>query len=170
MARRATLQDILETGEKDVVIPGLTDAAGEPLTIRVRKVHAGERQALLPQVPAHLFENLPEKPDDRQAELMRREVHWLGTLSAAQVDMRRRESSEFCYRLLALAALDPILTVDDARRLGDGALELAGEILEFSKNKPVDEAARLKDRASELAGQLLDSPKDEPATIPVRAV
>jgi len=138
MARRATVQDIKQTGEKDLVVPGLVDETGEPLTIRVRKVHAGERNALLPQTPAHLFENLPEKPDDRQAELVARETKWLESLTVDQLDARRLESAEFCYRLLALAALDPVLSVDDARRLGDGALELASQILEFSKNTPAE--------------------------------
>jgi hypothetical protein len=136
MARRATVQDIKQTGEKDLVVQGLIDEAGEPLTIRVRKVHAGERNALLPQTPPHLFKDLPDNPEERQAELVARETRWLESLTSEQLDARRLESAEFCCRVVALAALDPILSVGDARRLGDGALELASQILEFSKNKP----------------------------------
>jgi hypothetical protein len=150
MARRATVEDIRRSGEKELIIPGLVDEAGDPVTLRVRKVHAGERMALLPPSPGHLFENLPEDPDptkstaeekrkiadQRQAELVAREKRWLETLTSDQLRDRRLASADFCCRLVALASLDPVLPVEAVRALGDAALVLSDQILEFSQNKP----------------------------------
>lgn len=136
MARRATIEDILATGETELPIPGLLDAQGEPLTIHVRKVHAGERTALQPALPGHLFERLPEDPEAREAELLARQERWLKTLTPEEVTGRRVEAADFCCRIVALAALDPPLTPAQARALGDGVIALANAIIEFSLNHP----------------------------------
>jgi len=136
MPRRATIDDILTTGEKDLPIPGLLDAQGEPMTLRVRKVHAGERDALLPQLPAHLFEELPEDPEKRATELTDRRARWLKSLTSAQLEERTREASAFFARLVARASVDPVLTEEQAARLGDAVMTLATEIVAFSQNRP----------------------------------
>jgi hypothetical protein len=134
MARLATVEDIVKAGEREFPIPGLFGDDGEPLKIRLRKVHAGERNALLPRSPGHLFDKLPEDKDERDTELKRREAAWLEQLSPEQLEARRLEAADFSCRLVSLAALEPKLTVAEARALGDGALALAAEILEFSRN------------------------------------
>lgn len=135
MPRRATVEDIIKSGETDLQIPGFVDDAGDPLMIRVRKVHAGERDALLPQLPAHLFEELPDDPDKRATELTDRRSRWLKSLTPAQLEERTREASAFFARLVARASLDPVLTEDQAARLGDAVMTLANEIVNFSQNK-----------------------------------
>lgn len=136
MPRRVTIDDILSTGEKDLPIPGLLGADGEAVTLRVRKVSAGERDALLPQLPAHLYEDLPEDEDVRQKELTERRRLWLERLTPEQIEARTQEASHFFARLVARASVDPVLTEAQAERLGDALVELGNEIMAFSKNKP----------------------------------
>lgn len=141
MARRATIEDILSTGEKELPIPGLLDAEGEPLTLRVRKVHAGERDALMPQLPAQLFEDLPEDPEQRTAILTERRAAWFKTLTHEQLEERTREATKYFARLVACASLDPVLTEAQAERLGDAVVTLANEITAFSQNRRQNGAA-----------------------------
>jgi hypothetical protein len=141
MPRRATIEDILSTGEKELPIPGLLDAEGEPLTLRVRKVHAGERDALMPQLPAQLFEALPEDPEARTAILTERRAAWLKTLTPAELEARTHEATKYFARLVARASLDPVLTEAQAERLGDAVVTLANQITEFSQNKRQNGAA-----------------------------
>ena len=140
MARRATVQEIRASGQKELEIPGMVDEAGEPLTVLVRKVHAGERMGLMPPLPQSVLMG-------EQGKLMDRERAWLDTLTPEQLDQRRREGNEFCYRLVALAAIEPAMTVEDARALGDGALILADEITKFSSNAQAAEPELVKAEA-----------------------
>ncbi len=141
MARRATIEDILSTGEKELPIPGLLDAEGEPLTLRVRKVHAGERDVLMPQLPAHLFEELPEEPEKHTTILTERRAAWFKTLTPAELEERTREATKYFARLVARASLDPVLTEAQAERLGDAVVTLANQITAFSQNKRDNGAA-----------------------------
>jgi hypothetical protein len=136
MARRATVQEIRASGQRELEIPGMTDEVGEALTVLVRKVHAGERMSLMPPLPPSVLQGEPKL-------LAERERAWLASLTPEQMEARRAEANEYCYRLVALAALEPQMTVEDARALGDGALVLADEITRFSANEkaaPIPEA------------------------------
>jgi hypothetical protein len=146
MARRATAEEIRASGRKELEIPGMVDEAGEPLTVLVRKVHAGERMSLMPPLPASVLQGPPaaasenghepekETAESRQKALEARERAWLESLTPAQKAERQAEANEYCYRLVALAAIEPEMTPEDARGLGDAALVLADQIQKFSAN------------------------------------
>lgn len=128
MARRATAEEIRASGQKEFEIPGMFDEQGEALTILCRKVHAGERMSLMPPLPASVLQGDPKL-------MAERERAWLDSLTDEQMTARRTEANEYCFRLIELAALEPKMTVEDARSLGDGALVLADEITKFSANE-----------------------------------
>jgi hypothetical protein len=104
-------------------------------------VHAGERDALMPQLPAHLFEELPEEPEKRTTILTERRAAWFKTLTPAELEERTREATKYFARLVARASLDPVLTEAQAERLGDAVVTLANQITAFSQNKRDNGAA-----------------------------
>jgi len=127
MARRATAEDIQRFGILEFEVPELLDAEGVPLTLKIRKVHGGERLALMPGIPGSVFKGPPE-------ELEARERAWLDTLSPEALEIRRKESLEYPYRLIAHATVEPVLTVEDCRPLGNTAWLIADRITTFSDN------------------------------------
>jgi hypothetical protein len=135
MPRRATESEIIAAGEMDLEDPGLVSKDGEPMSIRVRKVDAGERESLMPPVPAHIYDELPEDDEKRQKALIERRQAWLAGLSKEEIEARTEEAGRFHYRLVARAAVDPILTEHAASRLGDAAVRLSTKITAFSRNE-----------------------------------
>lgn len=152
-ARRATVEDILTSGETDLVIPDLLDETGQPMTIRVRKIHAGEQQALMPPLAPDLYAGLPEDPDTRQQEFEARRRKWAASLTPAQLEERTHQAARFCARVVALASVDPVLTEEQAMRLGYAVDGLAAQILAFSQGAPHPAARAVEPTEPALAGQ-----------------
>lgn len=135
----ATIEDIIGAGEKDFEIPGL-----DGKKIRCRKVSGAEYATTLPADP-------PESlswPTDGEA---RREAHqkWAEAQSTETMVRRRQAFADSDYKLVALAAIAPPLTVEDCRRLGNGAAVIANELLAWSMPKKADEKT---DKAEASAG------------------
>jgi hypothetical protein len=133
MGRRATVEDIQKHGVLEIEVPELLDDEGNPMTIKVRKVHGGERLALLPPLPPEVMKGEPK-------DLGERERAWLATLAPEAIEERRMESADFPYRLIAHATLDPVFKVADVRPLGNAAWRIADQIVMFSDNGRIPKA------------------------------
>jgi hypothetical protein len=125
MAERLTLARLLAATETEVALPITSERLGTPVTIKVRRISSPEHRAFLPALP-------PESETWGTTEWLDRQRAWLATLSADELDERRALYAMVAARIVAAAALDPVLTVDEARRLGDEADTVAVEILRFS--------------------------------------
>ena len=132
-----TVADIIAATETTVALPGLSALLGLEAGVRVRKIGRAEYLALLPVLPpgseSWLAEEWPEK-----------EGAWIATLPFAQLEQRRAQARDVLYRVAVTACVQPTLTLEQARHLGDDAAELAAEVLKFSgliKPVPVVEEA-----------------------------
>lgn len=119
-----TLEELLERTETRVTLPLLSQEIGGRV-IRARRVARGEYLSLLPPLPPEAAQWPPE-------ELAARELAWIRTLPPEDLERRRAELRDVLFRVVALAALEPVLTLEHARRLGDDAAAAAVEILRFS--------------------------------------
>lgn len=125
MPRLATIEEILAASETEIALPGLSASLGEPVSIKVRKLGRAEFLLALPPSPAGSESWAKE-------DWAAKEEAWLATLEPAQLQARRQTMADLNIKVLAAAALDPVLTLEEARRLGDDALVAAAEILRFS--------------------------------------
>ena len=125
MARIATLEEILAASETDVALPGLTAALGEPRSLRVRKLSRAEFLLTLPPSP-------PGSDSWAKEDWAAKEEAWLATLDPAQVQARREALASLNVKIAALAAVDPVLTLEQAARLGDDAAVVGTAVLRFS--------------------------------------
>jgi hypothetical protein len=136
-ARVATIAEILAASETHIPLPGLSAAVGEPCGLKVRKLSRSEFLLFLPPNP-------PGSESWDPADWTAKEAAWLETLSPDVIDGRRRTLADLNVNVVAQAALDPALSIEQARRLGDDALVAAAEILRFSgitAAKPTEEPA-----------------------------
>ena len=136
-----TVADIVAATEMAVALPRLSEALGAESGVRVRKIGRAEYLALLPMLP-------PEAMTWPLAEVAQREAAWLATLSPVQLELRRQQARDVLYRVAVLACIEPVMTLDVARHLGDDVADLATEVLKFSG--------------------LVPTPKDDPVVDPVR--
>jgi hypothetical protein len=124
--RPLDLKQLIESSEKIVAL-----TLGE---VRVRRVSRTEYQALLPARPDlypawekavdHELADGPARSKEelaaRRADLLvQRELAWLESLSPADRVSRREETLEGLYRVIARSSIEPVLTVDLVKRLGD---------------------------------------------------
>jgi hypothetical protein len=142
MGRRATAADIQRHGVLELEVPELPDDEGQPTTFKVRKVHGGERLALMPSLPPEVMKGDPKG-------LVERELAWVGSLPAEALEARRVESADFPYRLIAHAILEPALTVSEVRPLGNAAWRIADQIILFSDNGRTKAPAKDSDAPTE---------------------
>lgn len=124
-----TIEELIRATETMVELPLLSVGLGTR-KIRVRRISRNEYFALLPPLPA-AAEEWPAK------EFLKRERAWLGTLEPDELEQRRQAIRDLNVRIVALASLEPALTIEQARRLGDDAAVAAEEILLFSKVRTV---------------------------------
>ena len=126
----ATVDEIYAAGEQDFEIPGLGKK------IRCRKVSGSEYATTLPADPQESL----AWPTDVEA---RREAHrkWIEAQPEEVIDRRRQSFADADYKLIALAAVSPRLTVDEARRLGQAAMVIAAQLLAWSLPVKSDTAA-----------------------------
>ena len=128
-----TVADIIAATETTVALPGLSATLGTSAGVRVRKIGRAEYLALLPQLPPGSEHWLVE-------EWAAKEVAWINTLTFAELEQRRAQARDILYRVAAVACVEPRLTLEQARHLGDDAADLAAEVLKFSgliKPEPV---------------------------------
>jgi hypothetical protein len=113
----------------------------------VRRVSRTEFQSLLlPTRPAaypewekaadYALADLKDLSKDERANrrvdlLTQYEVAWLESLSSAERITRSEDRVEGFYRIVARATLDPVLTVDQVKRLGDEAFTILAGIQSF---------------------------------------
>jgi len=129
------LKALIEASEKVITL-----GAGD---VRVRRVSRTEFQSLMPSRPEPYAEwekaidgevKALAKEDQaaRRADLLvQRELEWLESLTPAERVTRREETLEGLYRVVARASLEPVLTVDLVKRLGDEAFTLLAGIQAF---------------------------------------
>jgi hypothetical protein len=105
-------------------------------TILVRSIDASSHQALFPMPPDEVFEDpdptAKKTPEEQRDALNRREREWLRTAPSDERVEYRLEVQRVQYRTIALAALEPKMTWQEAERLGNDAAEIYFGILEFS--------------------------------------
>ena len=125
MARLATIDEILAASETEVDLPALSVTVGEPRTIKVRKLSRAEFLTCLPPNP-------PGSDSWAKEDWAAKEEAWLATLDQETLSARRQTIALLNPRVVALCAIDPPLTLEQAQRLGDDALTVAAALLRFS--------------------------------------
>ncbi len=126
MAQILTVEELLAATEKAVDIPALSTLLGER-SITVRRIGGAEFLSLLPPDPPG-SETWPEAPAERQV----REREYLDSLPPEAREARMVALRDVNAQVVSLAAIQPALTPSQARHLGDDAIILAHEILDFS--------------------------------------
>jgi hypothetical protein len=146
-----TVEELVKATEKLIELPLMSKTSGQPRKIRVRRIGSREYNALLPPFPPEAEEwgkgeGLTDQ--QRQEQFVERERAWLRSLPDDKLQQRARVLSDLDYHIAALAAVEPTLTVEQARRLGDDAAELALEVKIFSglaERKPNPKAEKTSD-------------------------
>lgn len=121
----ATLAMIQECSRKRVLLPRLTALRGHPVELTIRPISRSEWIACTPQPPPGSREWSTEEWDAKAAE-------WFAGLSDEARFERLRTQALTDPKILALAAVEPALTVEEARKLGDDVAVAAEEVVVFS--------------------------------------
>jgi hypothetical protein len=107
--------------------------------VTVRRLGRLEYLTLLPPDPPELARP-PRTGNETEAQIqtlndeaVARELAWLASLPPADRVGRRAEMLEALYMAIARAVIDPKMTVEDAKRLGDDAHVIFQEMQEFWK-------------------------------------
>jgi hypothetical protein len=107
--------------------------------VTVRRLGRLEYLTLLPPDPPELARP-PRTGNETEAQIqtlndeaVARELAWLASLPPADRVSRRAEMLEALYMAIARAVIDPKMTVEDAKRLGDDAHVIFQEMQEFWK-------------------------------------
>lgn len=119
------IEELMRRTETTIRLPLLSKDLGEPVAIRCRKIGRAEYLSFLPPPPPEAAEWPPE-------EFAVRERAWLAGLPPAELEARREAARDVLARVLARVTLEPALSVEQARRLGDDAAVAATEVLIFS--------------------------------------
>jgi hypothetical protein len=107
--------------------------------VRVRRLSRIEYLSLLPLAPAQSESWKPADPtamtpEEIQAYAVRKEQEWLESLSPEDRVGRRSELLEAMYAGLARAILEPRMTAEQVKRLGDDAFVIFQVIQDFWRN------------------------------------
>ena len=131
-----TVEELYAATRYVVDLPELTRRTGKPCRVVVRPIAMADYLNLLPLPPVEL-EEVPA------AEATKRELAWLRGLPAEEAARHREDRSDVVYRTIALASLEPSLTVEQARHLGPDSMVVFTAILVESgilPRPPVPEA------------------------------
>lgn len=120
-----TIDELMAATETRVTLPALSALLGHERAVRVRRIGRAEYLAHLPAPP-------PGAHEWPREEWAQREQAWLATLDEATRRSRQAALDDVPAQLVAAACLEPALTVEQARRLGDDATVVAAEVLRFS--------------------------------------
>lgn len=123
---RATL---LAKSETTIRLAGQSTEAGHDVEIRVRRVGPYEYQSLLPARPPRPAN---ATGDETPAEMTARELAWVESLPPSERVSRRSEMLEAMYEIVARASIEPRLSREDVKRLGDDAVLLFSALATFS--------------------------------------
>lgn len=145
MTKILTVEALLASSEKTVVLPLLSKALGEEQQLRFRRISHAEHLSVLPSDP-------PDSEDWPDEEFGARARAWFKSLPPDEQEQRRVQARESIYRIVAIAALEPRLTFEQARMLGDDATVAAAQVLVFSGLAPeAPERKKRKDKADGTA-------------------
>jgi hypothetical protein len=137
--RLLTIEELIASSETTLPCPFLSVEKNRPVGVRVRKIGRAEYISLLPPLPPDLVVAIRDErltPEDASD----RERAWVASLPADIQEVRRAAYCDLNYHLVAIAAIEPKLTVEQARLLGDDAIALGAQILTFSGIVPVEAA------------------------------
>jgi hypothetical protein len=98
-------------------------------TVKVKVIDGGRLGCLYPLLPPEIVEG------DRET-MGQRERAWMMTLPGPQRVRHRLEVENVKFHVIAIAALEPRLTYEEAERFGDDANDLYQAILRFSGLMP----------------------------------
>lgn len=127
MAQILTVEELLAWTQKEFPLPVLAAVPEHERGIIARRIGGAEYLSLLPPDPPG-SETWPENPAERRV----REQEYLDALPREAREARETALRGVNAQVVALAAIQPTLTPAQARHLGDDAIILAHEILEFS--------------------------------------
>lgn len=104
--------------------------------VRIRRLSQIEHMQLMPPLPAGVMPVRTGKETEDQVKALnedavKREQAWLASLPPAESVARRAEMLDAMYAAISRASLEPRLTVEDAKRLGDDAFTLFRAIRQF---------------------------------------
>lgn len=122
-----TIEEIERATVTSIVVPGLSKELSASWALRVRRVSWFEchQFAVLPPLPADAKDWPTKEWDTREGE-------WLASLTP-EVRVARAEARANMYpKLIVLAAIEPKLTLEQARGLGEDATAVGLEILRLS--------------------------------------
>lgn len=133
MADVLTVEKLMAETETDLPLSPRLSALLKRSTIKVKMLDGGRLGCLYPILPDEVATGNEAGPD-----LAQRERVWLRGLRPAERIRHRLEVENVKFHVLALVALDPPLTFEQAERFGDEANELYLAILRFSGLVPAD--------------------------------
>jgi hypothetical protein len=136
-----TLEELETCTTHEVELPALSKAAGRSVKLKFRRIGRPEYYALVPLPPAESLDWKLEEFDAKRAA-------WMLGLPAEEQIKRRQLDVDFRLRVIALAALQPELTVETARRLGGDADVAFAEIVRVSEIMPAPEPEAAPQQAS----------------------
>ncbi len=132
----ATLNGLMAMTEKELPLSERARQLLSRETIKIRVIDSGSVFALHPMVPDSVLDAQREVAKATPAEMNRhyeRKVReWLLSADPEERIKYRLEREHVKFRAIALAAVEPVLTVAQAERLGDDAVAIYEEILIFS--------------------------------------
>ena len=139
------LTALMEASEKWVPLPLATAAAiakGAAAdyveAVKIRRLARIEYLGMLPPMPPAVAQApKDEKPEEAETALAERERLWVETLSPAEREDRENKYREAIYKAIARASLEPVMNVEQAKRLGDDAYVVFAAIREFWKTETV---------------------------------
>jgi hypothetical protein len=120
--------ELLERATTALVrVPGASQKTGQEVYVKIRAIRKADYAAMIPPAPP----GSEAWPEDREArDRLWRE--WLEGLPEDQRQARTLAAAEVTYKVIAAGLVEPRMTADDARALGDDADEIAVAILRLS--------------------------------------
>lgn len=138
MTQRLTRDELTAWGRRDCTLPRLSGDLG-PRTVLVRRIGAATYLSFLPPDPpgAELWPEITDTMSDEekkatQAFRAAREQEYLESLAPKEQAARLTAFRSVHLQVIAWCAIEPTFTVDEAKDLGDDAVGLSHQILEFS--------------------------------------
>jgi len=122
-----TLELLEQASIKNVRLPRASERLTQEVFVRVRTIRAADYLACIPPIPGS--ETWPKDDDDGRQKQYRA---WLASLTSDELEAHQRMDADLAYKIVHLGAVEPKLTVEQARHLGSDADTVATEILRFS--------------------------------------
>lgn len=131
----------------------LSEILGEDVTLTLRWVGREEYLILAPPNP-------PGSTEWKQEEYARRFADWYRSLTEADLVHREKLALDLLYRVVSLASIDPVLTFEQARKLGSDGEEAAVAVLLASgiykrKETPATDTPAAPEAAEQLEPQAI---------------